>query len=166
MNKQDIFHALCEITRDKQKVCQTELASVGKDRPTERGVLQLRAGIYNVAVAAGLMAGGTSSIETMCKRFPALIKRFPELASFYQSLPEEQKSKMATALYPEVFMRANFYKTYQTDLAEAEKSGDPQTLFKARIKKEVLDDILTMWRNFRVEHDLFVFAFENKERKQ
>jgi len=79
MNKQDIFNGLCSITKNKQKACQAELAGVGKDRPTERGVLQLKSGIYNVAVAAGLMAGGTSSIETMCKRFPVLIKRFPDL---------------------------------------------------------------------------------------
>ena len=70
---------------------------------------------------------------------------------------------MAVALYPEVFMRANFYKTYADEFKQAEKEGDPQKIFKARIKKEVLDEILTTWRNFRVQNDLFVFAFEGKE---
>ena len=70
---------------------------------------------------------------------------------------------MEIALYPEVFMRANFYNTYNTDLEHAEKDGDPQKIFKARIKKEVLDDILNMWREFRVRNDLFIFAFSEKE---
>ena len=70
---------------------------------------------------------------------------------------------MEISLYPEVFMRANFYKTYVNELEQAEKDGDPQKIFKARIKKEVLDEILTTWRNFRMQNDLFVFAFEGKE---
>ena len=69
---------------------------------------------------------------------------------------------MEVSLYPEMFMRVNFYNTYQTDLAKAEKTGDPQTIFKARIKKEVMDEILDMWRNFRVEHDLFPYVFEKE----
>ena len=56
-------------------------------------------------------------------------------------------------------MRFNFYNTYNTDLEQAERDGDPQKIFKARIKKEVLDDILNMWRAYRIEKDLFVFAF-------
>ena len=70
---------------------------------------------------------------------------------------------MEIALYPEVFMRVNFYNTYNTDLEQAEKDGNPQIIFKAKIKKEVLDDILNMWRAYRIEKDLFVFAFDDKE---
>ena len=70
---------------------------------------------------------------------------------------------MEVSLYPEVFMRASFYKTYNTDLEQAEKDGDPVKIFKAKIKKEVLDEILSMWRDFRVQNELFVFAFNGKE---
>ena len=92
-----------------------------------------------------------------------MVKFFPSLAAHYQDLSVEEKDIMAVALYPEVFMRANFYKTYANELEQAEKEGAPQQIFKARIKKEVLDEILTTWRNFRVQNDLFVFAFDEKE---
>ena len=163
MNKQEIFNGLWTVTKEKHNACKAEIEAVGKDHPTERGVLQLKAGIYNVATAAGLISGIEKAPELMSKRFPNLIKHFPDLAACYQGLPEDEKSIMEIALYPEVFMRANFYNTYATDLAEAEKDGDHQKIFKARIKKEVLDEILTMWRDFRVQNDLFTFAFADKE---
>lgn len=160
MNKQEIFNGLWTITKEKHNACKANVESVGKDHPTERGVLQLKAGIYNVATAAGLISGIDRAVELMSKRFPNLVKHFPDLASYYNSLSEEERGIMEIALYPEVFMRANFYNTYKTDLEEAEKDGDPQKVFKAKIKKEVLDDILNMWRDFRVQNNLFVFAFE------
>ena len=163
MNQQQIFDGLWRMTKEKHEACKAEAESVDKNHPTERGVLQLKAGIYNVAVAAGLISGVDQATELMSKRFKNVIKRFPDLAAYYHGLPEEEKGRMEISLYPEVFMRANFYHTYHTDLAQAEKEGDPQNIFKARIKKEVLDDILNMWRNFRVQNDLFVFAFDNKE---
>lgn len=125
--------------------------------------MQLKSGIYNAAIAAGLISGTDQAIELMSKRFKDLIKHFPEIASYYYALPEDRKELMEIALYPEVFMRANFYNTYNTDLEQAEKDGDPQMIFKAKIKKEVLDDILNMWRAYRVENDLFVFEFDDKE---
>ena len=163
MNKQEIFNGLWTITKEKHNACKAEIEAFGKDHPTERGVLQLKAGIYNVATAAGLISGIEKAPELMNKRFPNLINHFPDLATYYQGLPEDKKSIMAIALYPEVFMRANFYNTYASDLAEAEKAGDPQKIFKARIKKEILDEILNMWRNFRIQNGLFTFAFADKE---
>ena len=144
MNKQEIFNGLWTITKEKHNACKA-------------------AGIYNVATAAGLISGIEKAPELMNKRFPNLINHFPDLATYYQGLPEDKKSIMAIALYPEVFMRANFYNMYASDLAEAEKAGDPQKIFKARIKKEILDEILNMWRNFRIQNGLFTFAFADKE---
>jgi hypothetical protein len=115
------------------------------------------------AIAAGLISGIEKAPALMSKRFPNLIKQFPTLDIYYRDLPEDEKSIMEIALFPEVFMRANFYNTYVSDLAEAEKEGDPQKIFKARVKKEVLDEILNMWRDFRVQNELFVFAFDEKE---
>ena len=163
MNKQEIFNGLWKITKEKHLACKEEANTIGKDHPTEKGVLQLKAGIYNVATAAGMISGTENAIDLMCKRFVNLVKFFPSLAAHYQSLSAEEKDIMAVALYPEVFMRANFYKTYNKELEQAEKEGVPQQIFKARIKKEVLDEILTTWRNFRVQNDLFVFAFAEKE---
>ena len=163
MNKQEIFNGLWEITKRKQLACKEEANTIGKDHPTERGVLQLKAGIYNVATAAAMLSGTENAIDLMCKRFVNLVKFFPSLDKYYQSLSAEEKDIMAVALYPEVFMRANFYKTYTDELEQAEKEGNPQQIFKARVKKEVLDEILTTWRNFRVQNDLFVFAFGEKE---
>ena len=163
MNKQEIFNGLWTITKEKHNACKAEIEAVEKDHPTERGVLQLKAGIYNVATAAGLISGIEKAPELMSKRFPNLIKHFPDLAAYYQVLPEDGKNIMAIALYPEVFMRANFYNTYSADLAAAEKDGDPQKIFKARLKKEVLNEILNMWRNFRLQNELFAFAFDEKE---
>ena len=163
MNKQEIFNGLWTITKEKHNACKADAASVDKSHPTERGALQLKSGIYNVTISAGLISGTDQAIELMSKRFKNLIKHFPDIANYYYALPEEQKELMEIALYPEVFMRVNFYNTYNTDLEQAELDGDPQKIFKARIKKEVLDDILNMWREFRVRNELFAFAFSEKE---
>jgi len=163
MNKQEIFNGLWTITKEKYDACKADASSVNKNHPTECGALQLISGIYNVAIAAGLINGTDQAIELMSKRFNNLIKHFPKLADYYHALPEDQKELMEISLYPEVFMRANFYNTYNTDLEQAELDGDPQKIFKARIKKEVLDDILNMWREFRVQNELFAFAFREKE---
>ena len=165
MNKQEILNGLLAITKEKHEACKVDVSAVDKKHPTERGALQLKSGIYNVAIAAGLINGTDQAIELMSKRFNNLIKHFPELADYYHALPEDQKELMEISLYPEVFMRANFYNTYNTDLEHAELDGDPQKIFKARIKKEVLDDILYTWRAFRVHNELFAFAFEEKEEK-
>jgi len=165
MNKQEIFNGLWTITKEKHDACKVDALSVDKNHPTERGALQLKAGIYNVAIAAGLINGTDQAIELMSKRFKNLIKHFPEFANYYHTLPDDQKELMEISLYPEFFMRANFYNTYNTDLEHAELDGDPQKIFKARIKRDVLDDILNMWRNFRVQNELFVFAFDDKEEK-
>ena len=163
MNKQEIYDGLWRITKEKQNACKEAAAAVDRDHPTERGALQLKAGIYNVAIAAGLISGVNQAADVMSKRFINLMGHFPDLAVYYHGLPEEEKGIMAVSLYPELFMRENFYKTYQTELANAEKYGDPQTIFKARIKIEVLDEILDMWRGFRVENGLFTFAFDKED---
>ena len=165
MNKQEIFNGLWTITKEKHDACKTNVALVDKCHPTERGALQLKAGIYNVAIKAGLISGTNQSTELMSKRFKNLIKHFPDIANHYHTLPEDQKEIMEISLYPEVFMKVNFYNTYNTDLEQAEKEGDPQKIFKSRIKKELLDDILNMWRDFRVQNELFAFAFDDKEEK-
>ena len=165
MNKQEIFNGLWTITKEKHDACKTEATLIDKNHPTERGALQLKAGIYNVAIAAGLISGIDNATELMSKRFKNLIKHFPDIADYYHRLSDDQKELMEISLYPEVFMRANFYNTYNTDLEQAELDGDPQKIFKARVKKEVLDDILNMWRAFREQNDLFIFAFDNDERK-
>jgi len=162
MNKQEIFNGLWTITKEKHNACKEDASLVDKHHPTERGALQLKVGIYNVAVAAGLISGIDRAIELMSERFKNLIQHFPDLADYYYTLPDDQKELMEISLYPEVFMRVNFYNTYNNDLEQAEKDGDPQTIFKARIKKEVLDDILNMWRDFRVQNNLFAFAFEKE----
>ena len=164
MNQQEIFNGLWKITKEKHLACKEEATTIGKDHPTEKGVLQLKAGIYNVATAAGMFSGIENATELMCKRFVNFVKPFPSLAAHYQGLSAEEKDIMAVALFPEVFMRANFYKTYANELEQAEKEGAPQQIFKARVKKEVLDEILATWRNFRMQNDLFVFAFDEKEK--
>ena len=162
MTKQEIYNGLLAITRARQEACKTEAASVGKDHPTERGALQLKVGIYNVAIAAGFISGIDQATDLMSKRFRTLIKHFHDLAAYYNDLPENEKGIMEVSLYPELFMRVNFYNTYKNDLAEAETAGEPQMIFKARIKKEVLGEVLEMWRTFRVENDLFPYAFEKE----
>ena len=163
MNKQEILNGLLTITKEKHNACKADVSSVDKNHPTERGALQLKAGIYNVAIAAGLINGTDRATELMSKRFKNLVKHFPDLANYYNTLPDDQKELMEISLYPEVFMRANFYNTYNTDLEQAKLDRDPQKIFKARMKKEVLDDILNTWRAYRIEKDLFVFAFDDKE---
>ena len=163
MNKQEIFGGLWTITKEKYDACKADVTTVDRAHPTERGVLQMKVGIYNVAMAAGLISGTDRATELMSRRFKNLIGHFPALADSYNELPDDQKELMEVSLYPEVFMRVNFYNTYNTDLEQAELDGDPQKIFKARIKMEVLDDILNMWREFRVQHELFAFAFSEKE---
>ena len=163
MNKQEIYDGLWRITKEKQDACKAEAEAVDRDHPTERGALQLKAGIYHVAIAAGLISGVNRAADIMSKRFVNLMGHFPDLAVYYHGLTDEEKGIMAVSLYPELFMRASFYNTYQTELANAEKYGDPQAIFKARIKKDVLDEILDMWRGFRVQNGLFTFAFDKED---
>ena len=163
MNKQEIYDGLWRITKEKQDACKAEAEAVDRDHPTERGALQLKAGIYHVAIAAGLISGVNRAADIMSKRFVNLMGHFPDLAVYYHGLTDEEKGIMAVSLYPELFMRASFYNTYQTELANAEKYGDPQAIFKARIKNEVLDEILDMWRGFRSQNGLFTFAFDKED---
>ncbi len=163
MNQQEIINGLRSITKEKFDACKADIASIGKNHPTERGVLQLKAGIYNVASVAAVLANSEHPAEVMSCRFRHLVKLFPDLAEYHNGLSDEEKGKMEVSLHPELFMRVNFYNSFNNDLAQAEKDGDPQKIFKARIKKEVLDEILNMWREFRVQNDLFVFAFDDKE---
>ena len=81
MNKQEIFNGLWTITKEKHNACKADAASVDKSHPTERGALQLKSGIYNVAIAAGLISGTDQAIELMSKRFKNLIKHFPDIAT-------------------------------------------------------------------------------------
>lgn len=158
MNAHEIYNDLMTVTREKYDACRAEAGSVEKDHPTERAALQLKTGMYHLAMAAGLISGSDQAIELMHKRYGDLIKHFPDIANEYQTLSAEQKECMEIALYPEAFMRVNFYAPYKTELEEAKKDGQVQKIFQARIKKEVLEDILHMWRTYRVENDLFVFA--------
>lgn len=163
MTRQEIFTELWTITKEKHAACLSEIAAVDQSHPTERAALQIKAGIYNVAIAAGLISGGDQAICLMSKRFQKLIKDFPDIADHYASLPTDQKAIMEVALYPEVFMRSNFYHTYIEDVKQAEKEGDPQAIFKTRIKKDFLGEILNMWREFRVQNNLFIFAFDKED---
>lgn len=160
MNRNEILNGLWTITKEKQDACKADVALLDKTHPTERGALQLKAGIYNVAIAAGLITGGEQAAELMSRRWKDLIKHFPDIADYYHGLPQDQKGVMEVSLYPEMYMKIYFYNTYCTDLEQAEREGNPQKIFQARIKKEVLEDILHMWREFRVQHGLFTFALQ------
>ena len=133
MNQQEIFDCMYALTKEK----------------------------YDMAINAGFLSGTKQAMGLMSKRFGKLVAHFPELCSYYQGLSKEERGIMEIALYPEVFLRLNFRETYNADLADVEKDGDPQKIFKAKIKKEVLDEVLDMWRKFRVQNDLFAFAFED-----
>ena len=133
MTKHEIYNGLLAITKARQETCKSEAASMGKDHPTERGALQLSAGIYNVAIAAGLISGTDQAADLMSKRFRTLIKHFPDLAAYYNDLPENEKGIMEVSLYPELFMRVNFHKTYHTDLVEAEKMA----ILKRYLRREL-----------------------------
>lgn len=159
MNQQEIFNSLYAITQKKHDACKAQAAAVAEDCPTERDALQLTAGIYSLALRAGLLSGSEQAVGQMHARFRNLAEHFPELFARYQSLTEEEQSLMEIALYPELFLRLHFLEAYQTELANAEKDGDPQSIFKAKIKNDVLLDILHTWRDFRAQHGLFVFAF-------
>lgn len=163
MNQQEIFDRMYALTKEKYAICKSEAENIGENHPTERGALQLRAGIYDMAINAGFLSGTEQAMGLMSKRFEKLVTHFPELCSYYQSLSKEEQGIMEIALYPEVFLRLNFREAYNADLADAEKDGDPQKIFKAKIKKEVLGEVLDMWRNFRAQNDLFAFAFEDKD---
>ena len=113
MNKQEIYDGLWRITKEKQDACKAEAEAVDRDHPTERGALQLKAGIYHVAIAAGLISGVNRAADIMSKRFVNLMGHFPDLAVYYHGLTDEEKGIMAVSLYPELFMRASFYNTYK-----------------------------------------------------
>ena len=75
MNKQEIFNGLWTITKEKHNACKAEAEAMGKNHPTERGALQLKAGIYNVAIAAGLISGIDKATEDI-QHFREQLKAF------------------------------------------------------------------------------------------
>ncbi len=155
MTEQMIHEALCRIVREKDAACAEKIGALGKERATERGVLQMQRGIYNVCLQAGLCACMPDPIKTIHQRFPNFVRHFPHIAACHADLSEEQKAIFEVALYPEIWMSSGFLEMYQKERDAARASGEQSLLFKARLKYEVLHDVVAAWHGVRVEMGLW-----------
>ncbi len=155
MTEQMIHEALCRVVREKDAACVEKINALGKENATERGVLQMQRGIYNVCLQAGLCACMPDPAKTIHQRFPNFVRHFPQLAARHADLSEEQKATFEVALYPEIWMSSGFLEMYQKERDAARASGDQSMLFKARLKYEILHDVVAAWHNIRAEMGLW-----------
>ncbi|MBQ7337995.1 MAG: hypothetical protein IJW40_06010 [Clostridia bacterium] len=155
MTEQMIHEALCRVVREKDAACLEKMGALGKENATERGVLQMQRGIYNVCLQAGLCACMPDPAKTIHRRFPNFVCHFPQLAAYHATLSEEQKAILEVALYPEIWMSSGFLEMYQKERDAAKASGDQNLIFKAKMKYEVLHDVVSAWRGARAEMGLW-----------
>ena len=155
MTEQIIYEALCRVVREKDAVCLGKISALGKENPTERGVLQMQHGIYNLCLQAGLCACMPDPTVAIHRRFPNFVGHFPQLAAHHADLSEEQKAIFEVALYPEIWMSLEFLAMYQKEREVAKASGDQRQLFKAKLKYEVLHDVVSAWHDARAEMGLW-----------
>lgn len=155
MTEQMIHTALCRVVREKDAVCLKKLDALGKGNATERGVLQMQRGIYNVCLQAGLCACMPDPVKAIHQRFPNFVRHFPQLAAHHATLSEEQKAIFEVALYSEIWMSSEFLAMYQKERDVAKASGDQSQLFKAKMKYEVLHDVVSAWHGVRAEMGLW-----------
>lgn len=155
MTEQMIHEMLCRVVREKDASCAERIGALGKDNATERGALQMQRGIYNLCMQAGLCACMPDPIKAIHRRFPDFVRHFPQLAAYHAGLGEEQKAIFEVAFYPEIWMSSSFLETYQKERDAAEVSGDQSLVFKAKLKYEVLHDVVAAWRNARAEMELW-----------
>ena len=155
MTEQMIHEAMCRVVREKDGACAEKIGALGKENPTERGVLQMQRGIYNICLQAGLCACMPDPVGAIHQRFPNFVRHFPQLAAYHAGLDEEQKAIFEVALYPEIWMGSSFLETYQKERDAAKASGDQSLAFKAKVKYEVLRDVIAAWHNARADMELW-----------
>ena len=155
MTEQTIHERLCRVVREKDAACAEKICALGKGNATERGVLQMQRGIYNVCLQAGLCACMPDPVKTIHQRFPNFVRHFPQLAACHVDLSEKQKAIFEIALYPEIWMSSSFLETYQKERDAAKASEDQSLAFKAKVKYEVLHDVVAAWHNVRAEMGLW-----------
>ena len=134
MNQQEILNSLYAITQEKYDACKAQAAAVKEDCPTERNALQLTAGIYSLALRAGLLSGSEQAVRQMHARFRNLAEHFPDLFARYQRLPEEEQSLMEIALYPELFLRLHFWKHIKPSWRTRKRTGIRRAFSRPKLK--------------------------------
>lgn len=155
MTEQMIHEAMCRVVREKDAACAEKIGALGKENSTERGMLQMQRGIYNVCLQAGLCACMPDPVRSIHQRFSNFVRHFPQLAAYHAGLDEEQKELFEVALYPEIWMSSSFLETYQKERDAAKASGDQALTFKAKIKYEVLYDVVAAWHSARADMGLW-----------
>lgn len=155
MTEPMIHDALCRVVRDKDAACGEKMAALGKENATERGVLQMQKGIYNVCLQAGLCACMPDPVKTIHQRFPNFVRHFTHIAEQHSVLTAEEQAIFEVALYPEIWMSSAFLETYQKERDAARQSDDERAAFKARMKYEVLRDVVAAWHGVRVQIGLW-----------
>ena len=151
MTEQMIYEALCRVVREKDAACGERISTLSKQNATERGALQMQKGIYNLCLQAGLCACTPDPVKTIHGRFPNFVRRFPHVAEQHSTLTVEQRAIFEVALYPEIWMCSEFLDTYRREKEAAQASGDEGLAVKARMKYEILRDVVSAWQDVRAE---------------
>ncbi len=155
MTEQMIYEALCRVLRDKDAACDEKITTLGKENTTERGVLQMQKGIYNVCLQAGLCACMPDPIKAIHQRFPNYIRFFPQIEERHSTLTAEEKAVFEVALYPEMWMSSAFLDMYRKERDAVQASGNEDLTFKAKMKYEVLRDMVSAWHAARAKMGLW-----------
>ena len=155
MTEQMIHEALCRIVREKDAACGEKIATLGKENATERGALQMQKGIYNVCLQAGLCACMPDPVKAIHGRFSNFVRHFPHIAERHGTLTAEEQAIFEVALYPEIWMSSAFLDMYRKERDATQAGGDEGLAFKAKMKYEVLRDVVVAWHGVRAEMGLW-----------
>lgn len=155
MTEQMIYEALCRVVRERDTACIEKINALGRENATERGVLQMQRGIYNVCLQAGLCACMPEPTRAIHQRFARFVHCCPQMAACHAALNDEDKALFEVATYPEIWMVSQFLETYQKERDAARERGDQALIFKARLKYDVLCDVVAAWRETRSQMGLW-----------
>ena len=141
--------------RERDAACAERIDALGKENMTERGALQMQRGIYNVCLQAGLCACMPEPTQAIHQRFARFVHCCPQMAACHAALNDEDKALFEVATYPEIWMVSQFLESYRKERDAARESGEQALLFKAKLKYDVLRDVVAAWHEVRAEMGLW-----------
>ena len=160
MTSIEIENALINIVIEKDKECGEKVSGLSENKRTEKKALMVEKGMYSLCLRAGLLYNNADedrerAVGMKKQRLPRFFGCYPALSEFYQTSDEEEKTKLAAALYGEIWMESQFLRPYREELKSAEDSGDVRESFELKIKIEVLRSVLKEWKEWRKKNGLY-----------
>lgn len=160
MNYLEIDQALVDITRAKCNECKARLDTIPKDKAGERKALLIEYGMYTLCGNAGLLFNTGGKREGFYRNRQNFLNnhvlpKFPKHQEVYSILNDDDKLCFMAAWQADLFMRDQLLAGYLTELAQAEAAGDVKNIFEFRIKIGAVQEMLSIWENWRKENGVY-----------